>query len=792
MRTLKTFFVVVVVLMSFTFKSQAQMLDSAFLYNKWKANWIKVPGTEPNGYGVYYFRKKVEFNSIPKECPIYVSGDNRYKLYVNEKLVSVGPARGDKRHWNFEIIDIVPYLIKGNNIIAAVVWNDGEYRPTANISNETGFILQSGVSVARSLNTGSSWLCIQDKGYSPIKINLPTTSYRTGPGEKVDMEKSIRDFNKFSCDETDWVVPEKIGKGNDDRYGVINGWNLMPSYLPAMELKNERLKKLRKVDGFNIPEKFPDERSPFTIPKNTKGKFILDQTYLTNAYLNLEFSQGKGANISICYAETLYDDFPLYKGNRNIVEGKQFIGREDKIHSDGTINQMFSTLFWRTYRYIQIEIETKDDPLIIEDVYGTFTGYPFEKRSKLETSDYELLQIENIGWRTARLCAFDTYFDCPYYEQLQYIGDTRIQALISVYNSGDDRLFKRAINLLDQSRIPEGLTLSRYPANEDMLISPFSVYYIGMLHDYMMYRPELKFVQDKLPGARQILHYYKQHQQLDGSVKNLSGWLFTDWVNAQGWNSTGECKLGDDGCSSILDLQLLYAYEMMSELEENVGMKAYVALYKKEIEALKNTIRHKYWDKEKGLFADRYEKDGFSQHANILAIITEVVDGEEATNIAQKILTDKTLAKASVYFKYYLHQALIKAGLGNDYLNWLDVWNDNIDWGLTTWAEISDLNDSRSDCHAWGASPNIEFFRTVLGIDSDAPEFAKIKIEPHLGDIREIGGEMPHPKGKIKVHYTVIKNKLKASVVLPIGTTGRIIWNGKEYELKGGDNILKL
>ncbi len=53
--------------------------------------------------------------------------------------------------------------------------------------------------------------------------------------------------------------------------------------------------------------------------------------------------------------------------------------------------------------------------------------------------------------------------------------------------------------------------------------------------------------------------------------------------------------------------------------------------------------------------------------------------------------------------------------------------------GLTTWAEIDDLNRARSDCHAWGSSPNIELYRIVLGIDSDAPGFSKVKIEPHLG-----------------------------------------------------------
>ena len=130
-------------------------------------------------------------------------------------------------------------------------------------------------------------------------------------------------------------------------------------------------------------------------------------------------------------------------------------------------------------------------------------------------------------------------------------------------------------------------------------------------------------------------------------------------------------------------------------------------------------------------------------------------------------------------------------GMGDHYLSWLDKWRENIRMGLTTWAETSDVDGTRSDCHAWGASPNIEIFRTVLGIDSDAPGFKKVRIEPHLGDIHKIGGEMPHPNGTIKVMYEQNANRLSATIVLPEHTTGTLVWKGKEYVLAAGSNDLK-
>ena len=264
-------------------------------------------------------------------------------------------------------------------------------------------------------------------------------------------------------------------------------------------------------------------------------------------------------------------------------------------------------------------------------------------------------------------------------------------------------------------------------------------------------------------------------------------WNFTDWVDAPGWNN-GVSEPGSDGCAAVLDLQLLYAYESAAALEAYCGMQVWARLYADRAEQLKQTIRRKYWDNGRKLFADRAEHDHFSQHTNGMAILTSVVEGDEAHQIGRQLLEDSTLAPASIYFKYFLYQALVKAGYGNDYMNWLDKWKENIQLGLTTWAEISDVNRARSDCHAWGASPNIEFFRTVLGIDSDAPGFRRVKITPHLGNIKNIGGTMPHPAGMIQVSYQQHNHKLNARISLPKSVSGTLVWKGRTYHLRSGNN----
>jgi alpha-L-rhamnosidase len=775
----------------------AQTVNPQLLTQRWKAIWITVPDEPAKQYGVYLFRKNIELASKPASFVVNVSADNRYKLYVNDNLVSLGPARGDMYHWNFETIDVAKYLVAGKNSFAALVWNEGDFRPEAQISNKTGFILQGNTEAEEIVNTNNTWKCKRNNAYSPItgSIGYPTY-YVAGPGELVNMQNYDHGWTALNHDDSNWKNATQTNWGAQGApKGMVDAfnWMLVPSKIPQMEMTAQRIETVRKAEGVTLPNGFPKSKVSVTIPANTRATILLDQSFLTNAFLTLQFSKGQDASMSIKYAEALFQSGqPIVKGNRNDIEGKKFLGRKDSLISNGSSGQTFTTLAWRTFRYIELKIQTKSDPLTIDDIYGTFTGFPFERKATFSSAQPDLQKILDIGWRTARLCAVETYMDCPYYEQLQYIGDARIQAMVSFYNAGDDRLVRNALNQMDNSRLAEGVTLSRHPSFSPQIIPTFSLWYIGMLHDYWMYRPDAMFVREKLAGTRDVLNFFAKYQGTDGSLKNTPYWLFSDWVNNKNEWNYGMAPKGKDGSSSVLDLQLLWAYQLAGQLEEALGMKAYAEMYSLKADVLTKTIRDKYWDASRGVFADTPEKDFYSQHANALAILTGVVTGEEAKKLADKILSEKNLAPTSIYFKYYTHLALTKAGLGDDYLKWLDKWRENISLGLTTWAEISDVSNARSDCHAWGSSPNIEFYRILLGIDSGEHGFKTVKIEPHLGELTKVSGEMPHPNGKIATSYSLEKNKWRIDISLPDNTNGYLVWKGKRIELKPGPNTLQL
>lgn len=210
-----------------------------------------------------------------------------------------------------------------------------------------------------------------------------------------------------------------------------------------------------------------------------------------------------------------------------------------------------------------------------------------------------------------------------------------------------------------------------------------------------------------------------------------------------------------EGNSALQDLMYLLTLESVAKMEKAFGLPAMGTHYDHIASSIRTTIRSKYWDTSRKLFADTYKHNSFSQHVNSLAVLAGIVTGDEAKQVMHSLLTDHDLIQVTIYFRYYLNQALNKAGLGDELLDHLQVWKEQMALGLTTWAERPE--PSRSDCHAWGSSPNIEFYRIILGVDSDAPGFGKVCIAPNLGTLKKVSGIVPHPLGDIAVDYEVDK-----------------------------------
>ncbi len=765
------------------------------LTERWPASWITHPAAPKNEYGVYLFRKQIELAGRPEHFLVHVTADARYRLFVNGQSVCFGPQRGDPLVWRYDSIDLAPWLLAGTNVIAAQVWSYGEHAPYAIMSQRTGFLLQGDSAAESGVDTNVSWKVSRDAAYQPITPDRARlkTFIVVGPGDRVEGSAHPWGWTTVGFNDQGWSAPRLLGPGIPYGWGTDVNWWLKPRSIPFMEETPLRLARVRRARGVEVAAGFVEGKAPLTVPARSRATVLLDQGYETNAFPQLTVSGGKGGRVALTYAEGLFDQNGQ-KGNRDEIEGRELVGIGDEFHPDGGAHRRFAPLDYRTYRYLQLEIETGDEALVVEDLHGNFTAYPFAEHGSFTSDDPSLAQIWNVGWRTARLCAFETYVDCPYYEQLQYVGDTRIQSLISLYVAGDDRLMRNAIESLDRSRIPDGLTQSRYPSVSPQIINTFSLFWIDMIHDYWMHRDDAAFIRAQLPGLETVLGWFERKiDPATGLLGPLPYWTFVDWTDQWPWNET----LGDGGVpdgakqggSSIVSLQLAGTLQRAGELCRAFGRTELAGHYEQLAASLRAAAVRSCWDEKRRLFADTPEKKIFSQHANVMAVLSGAITGDAARELIQRVAGDKSLIQSSLYFRFYLLRAMKLAGLGDEYLARLGPWRAMLAEGLTTFAEIP--VHPRSDCHAWSASPVYELLATVCGIEPGSPGFATVRIEPHLGSLPRAEGKVPHPKGEIAVTLQRDGSGLTAKVMLPAGLKGTFVWQGRSTPLGAGEQTLR-
>jgi hypothetical protein len=810
--------------------------DSA--HRAWRASWITHPAIALREPVVLHFRRAVTLTAVPASYPVRVSADNRFILYVNGQRVGDGPARGDLAHWRYERFDLAPLLKAGPNLITATVWNFGIYAPLAQISDRTAFLLESEATGASSISTPEGWLVEVEQGERPMaRVANGFWQYMAaGWGEEIDGSKYDWSWNDPGAVlGASWVpaaspiresiYPDANKAQSAGDAASPNAWALVPDELPKMEYALATAGdwiRTSVVDGPTVKENKPG--FPITIqPNNQRIHLLFDRKTLTTAYPRLTVSGGKGAKIRLTYSEALYDK-DQHKGDRDDVGDRKALGLSDSFLPDGGAHRSFEPLWWRTWRYLDIEIETGDEPLTLESLTASFTAYPFERKASFHSGDAELDAINEISWRTARLDAHETYMDTPYYEQFQYLGDTRIQALISYAVAGDDRLARQAITAFDQSRTSDGLTMSRYPSSLEQIIPTFSLLWIGMVHDYWMYRPDPDgFVQAKLEGVRAILNWYAQYREPKGLLHKTPWWSFVDWVGEKQEIPSYDGR----GVSCVTSLHYLGALEDAADLEAAVGDPNLGGRDREEAQSLRAEIGRQCWNAERALIADNPDQKIFSQQANILAVLYDVIPekkqawtgrstqqparrpalqsqgsvmGWPALQEEQEVLrrmlviepgtSPDGIMSASYYFRFYLARALEHAGMADEYLNSIDPWRKLLPLHFSTWPETP--GNTRSDSHAWSAHPIYDLLTLVAGIEPASPGFKTVRIAPHLGNLPTLQATFPHPQGTIEVNYQRQKDGLTATISLPGNLTGTYVFNGISRPLKAGVNQITI
>ncbi len=789
----------------------AGLANPELVLHSWSARWIWTPGEYNARFAVAYFRREFDVDDpAGAKLVLHVSADSRYSLAVNGEFFGRGPARSDLDHYNFETYDVSSRLRPGRNVIAVQVIFYGLYGPVAEMhSPDAALIVQGTLKTRRgsvNLDSGLEWRSLADTAYAPRHSHpsayygpenpLGQAYFAVNPMEKFDGSKFPWGWQEVGFDDSAWpaAVPLAHGLGRYIQF-PHERWKLFPR-----QIKHLREQQVYAADVRRGPRCEEMRRllqsgggPAIAIPANSTAEWTIFFEKLLTGYPAVTVSGGRGAEVELAYAEALTEN-GLKARRDDLSYGKMEGDPASDLYLPGGGEEIFQPFSnWRSARFLRLRVRTGDQPLILKDLRFFFTSYPFDQRGRFESNDPELKKIWDTAWHTALCCAHEHYEDCPYYEQMQYVSDTRLQMLISYYVAGDDSLARAALRAFDRSRLYGGLTQSRYPSNLEQIIPPFSLFYLLTVEDHFQLYGDREFLAELAPGLHSVLRWFQRYLTPDGLLARMPWWEFVDWspewTHGDVNSAAGMPEEARDGSSTQITLLYVAALDAVARLLAALGEKGHAAIYAKRADFIRRAVRRLTWSEKEGLYVDGPGSKNLSQHSNLWAILTDTATPAQTRRIMKRLLDDPKLVKTTYINEFYLFQALIKVGAWESLDRSVDRWRELLRLGFSTFPETP--GQSRSDCHAWSAWPMFEFQRVLLGVRPAAPGFASAVIAPKpFGQVTEAAGAVPTCRGEIAVAWKMADGKFALKVSLPRGVAARLeLPDGRVKKVANGGKV---
>ncbi len=761
----------------------------------WHPEWIETARDTAGGF--VHFRKSI---IVPEQLrdpvTVQISADTKYKLFVNGELVSFGPVKGDQNLWFYDEVDISPFLKTGRNQIAVRVlrlYYATHFATSFPRLQSPGMLVRFAKAEFGSkvgVQTDTSWETALDvSSHLPVGIN------------EDDFLHIYEDVNYQRNLKLKWMSAAVLDLPAS--HGLTPPWKLSPRLIPKARLSPSRFRALHNIQSSSSlvdleRTLLEGDGSGVCLRAGTSHHIEIEALHHVTAFLAFRFDRPSlgGSILRITYSEC-YEDEPFStpylrsKGDR-CDTSKRLLGPQDVYIFGGQDKaevarelwydeleheEAFRPFHFRTLRFMTLDIQVAENSdLILRGIDLTLNNYPLDVRAEFDFSgDTKCYKdIWSASLRTLCNCLHDCYEDCPFYEQLQYVMDTRSSILFTYAVSNDDRLARQAIVQLHNSYLPSlGLTASRAPAHQLQIIPHFSLYWICMVQDHFEYFGDSDFVRQFCHTCDGVLETFARnvHPEL-GLVRHdpiSPHWLFVDWTES--WKPMGIPSAGTrTGYLTYTSMLYAYALKAAANLASGVGRCGMAEEYTSRAKMLVEAVRTYCFDGQfftDGLAAHADLAHDYSQHAQIWAVLSGAATEELATTILERSFCPAAVKRVgasptlpstpaqpilfspvSTAMSFYALRAFSCAGprvYNAHFHEFWHPWRLQLARNLTTWEE--DSVSQRSDCHAWGCAALYEFPREVAGIRPGAPGWKSISWEPQLGLFRDFKGQVPFGGG---------------------------------------------
>lgn len=333
------------------------------------------------------FRKNFTVETLPESALLNIAADTKYYLYVNGELVVYDGAlfrESTKENGWYDRVELAPYLHKGENLIALLVWYFGNGGRNNSDSGQAGLIFEC---ETLSLYSDHSTGALPDPAAYETTEENPSYIYG-GHNYASDGRKTL----------LGWELPGYTGAAfppaQENGVYPCPPWNLC-------------LERSIPMFAFSpiVESKYTNDGNCYTV--------TLPYAMQASPYIRVRAQEGTVIDMR--------SDRYIVQGGPGYPEGYPS-HRAEYICGAGV--QEFEALDWQTAEKFYFTFKGEAEILALGYRESSYATEILPQKAK----DPLLQKLLEKSGRTLKICMRENFMDCPDRERGQWIGDVSVQA----------------------------------------------------------------------------------------------------------------------------------------------------------------------------------------------------------------------------------------------------------------------------------------------------------------------------------------------------------------------------
>ena len=414
------------------------------------------------------------------------------------------------------------------------------------------------------------------------------------------------------------------------------------------------------------------------------------------------------------------------------------------------------------FRFVRIDLEEPNVELSLKEIRATFGYRNIPYLGSFQSDNERLNEIWMTGAYTVHLNMQEYIWDGVKRDRLVWIGDLHPELMTVNTVFGFNEVIPKSLDLIrDTTPVPNWMNG----------ISSYSIWWLLIHKDWYLYQGNLEYLKEQKAYMTTLFDHLITKIDENGK-EMLDGTRFLDWPSS----------LNVKGVDAGLQALMVMAMDAGRDMACAMGDKELADRCAKASKKLKKYIP---------------DHNQSKQGAALMAL-AGLMKAEKAD---KEVLSVGGAQGFSTFYGYYMLEAMAKAG---NYQGAMDViseyWGAMLDLGATTFWEDFHIdwtkNAARIDelvpegkvdvhrtygdycykgfrhslCHGWASGPTSWLSRHVLGVEVLEPGCRKVRITPHLCDLKWAEGTFPTPFGIIKIkHEKQANGKVRSDIQVPEG-----------------------